>query len=138
VHAVHVVGESSWHSNVEPVFVAVKEKLGLAELLGDAGADVIVVSGGVESIVQVKDAGVGSTFPAASTAATLNVCGPAASPVYGCGLVQVAAAAVSSWHWKVAPLSGDVKANEALVELVVADGDEVMVVSGAVASTVQL
>ena len=58
---------------------------GSAVVLGSPiGPLVIVVSGGgvvAVAIVHVRDAGVGSTFPATSTARTSNVCVPTASPL---------------------------------------------------------
>jgi hypothetical protein len=57
-------------------------------LVGFPGFAVIVVSGGVTSIVQVLLAGVGSVLPSGSVARTWNVCEPAASPLYVRGLVH--------------------------------------------------
>ena len=57
------------HSNVEPPSLAVKEKLGSPELVGSFGCAVIVVFGGVVSIVNVRLDGL-SLFAAASTART--------------------------------------------------------------------
>jgi hypothetical protein len=72
---------SSRHSNVEPPWVALKEKLAFAEPLGSLGCAVIVVSGAVVSIVQVKLAGEASVLPAVSVARTSKVCEPSARPV---------------------------------------------------------
>ena len=63
--------------------VAVKENDALVLVVLAGGEDVIVVSGGgavAVEIVHVRVAGVGSTFPATSTARTSNVCVPTASP----------------------------------------------------------
>ena len=70
---------SRLHWKVEPDSLEEKLKLGLVELLGFAGLDVIVVSGGVVSIVHVYVAAT-PTFPIASVARTANVWLPAASP----------------------------------------------------------
>jgi hypothetical protein len=50
------------------------------------------------------------------------------------GVVQLAHAAESSWHWNVDPPSLAVKANVGVLSLVVSVGPEVIVVSGAVVS----
>ena len=71
VHAVNPPA-SSWHSNV-PVFVDVKVNDADVLDVGFDGCNVMVVLGAKVSIVQVNDAGVGSTFPAASIARTWNV-----------------------------------------------------------------
>ena len=70
---------SRLHWKVDPDSLDEKLKLGLVELLGFAGVDVIVVSGGVVSIVHVYVAAT-PTFPIASVARTANVWLPAASP----------------------------------------------------------
>ena len=67
----------------------------------------IVVSGVVGMTVHDRESGVGSWFPAASTARTENVCPVGASPEYDLGLVQAANAAPSSEHWNVAPGSSE-------------------------------
>ena len=71
---------SRLHAKVEPDSVAVK--LNEAELLltEPEGPAVIVVSGAMVSLVQVRLAGVASTFPAASVARTWKVCDPLAKP----------------------------------------------------------
>ncbi len=45
------------------------------------GPLVMVVSGGMVSIVKLRVAGVASVFPAASIARTENVCAPSARPL---------------------------------------------------------
>ena len=55
---------SSLHAKVLLAFVAVKLKLALVPFVGAGGLAVMVVSGAVVSIVQVKLAGVGSVLPA--------------------------------------------------------------------------
>ena len=67
---------SSWHSKLAtPVPASVPLKLNDAEVLlvGFDGLLLIVVFGAVASMVQVKEAGVGSTLPAPSIARTWNV-----------------------------------------------------------------
>ena len=66
---------------MEPASVDVKLKLADVELLTAGGADVIVVSGAVRSIVHVWLAGLASVFPAGSVARTWNVWLPAVKPV---------------------------------------------------------
>ena len=46
---------SSAHWKLDPASLEVKEKLGEVELVGLAGPEVIVVSGGVRSIVQLNE-----------------------------------------------------------------------------------
>ena len=58
--------------------------------------------GGGSVAYQLRFSGVGSTFPAASTAATSNVCQPTARPVYRVGETQSEEAAPSSEQRKVA------------------------------------
>ena len=75
---VQVVTEppSSWHLNVDPDSLDVNENEAAASVDGSGGELVIVVSGGVRSICQLKVAGVGSVCAAASVACTENVCSP--------------------------------------------------------------
>ena len=68
------------HSYVAGDWLEPKPKVGVVLELGSAGVSGMVVSGAVVSTVQVCVAGVGSAFPAASTARTLNVCEPSARP----------------------------------------------------------
>src|SRR6266571_2065552 len=77
-------------------------------------------------------------LPTASTALTEKVWEPSARPESACGDVHVAYVPVSSWHWKLDPVSLDVK--EKLAELDVEGfvGFDVIVVSGATVSFVQL
>ena len=51
----------------------------------NAGSRASVSSGGLALMVQVKLAGVGSTFPAESMARTSKVCAPSERPLKGCG-----------------------------------------------------
>src|SRR5215212_7616645 len=91
-----------------------------------AGATVVTV-GAVASTVQVRAAGVGSTLPAASFARTSKVWLPAARLAYALGEAQLAQAAPSSRHSKVAPDWLAEKANVAVVWLVGLGGAEEIV-----------
>ncbi len=71
---------STRHWNVEPASVAVKVNVGVLSLPG-LSTGVSDVSGATVSTVQVREAGVASTLPAASVARTSNVWEPWASPV---------------------------------------------------------
>ena len=64
---------SSLHSKVLPALVAVKLKVALVLLVRAGGFAVMVVSGAVVSMVQLKLAGVASMFPAGSIARTWKV-----------------------------------------------------------------
>jgi adenine deaminase len=72
---------SSLHSKVLLASVDVKLKLALVLLVVAAGLAVIVVSGAVVSMVQVKLAGVASVLPTASVARTWKVWLPTARAV---------------------------------------------------------
>ena len=76
-------------------------------------------------------------MPSASVALTEKVWEPSASLVNDWGEVHAAHAASSSLHSKLAPAS-ELKEKSAEVEVVSAAGWEVMVVFGAVVSTLQL
>ena len=58
------------------------------ELPSPSVAESMLVSGGVVSTVHFHKAGVGSSFPTASTAATVNMYVPSARSLYVLGLVQ--------------------------------------------------
>jgi hypothetical protein len=73
---------SSLHSNVDPASVDVKLKPAAVWFVGFAGPAVMVVFGGVRSIVQLYVAGVGSAFPTASSARTRKVRAPSERPLY--------------------------------------------------------
>ena len=96
VHAVNAAVFSR-HSNVAPA----------SELNVNTGGPPAsnVVCGAVVSIVNVRLAGVGSTFPAASRARTSNVYVPSASAPTLCGEVQDANAADPKRHSNDAPAS---------------------------------
>ena len=58
------------------------------ELSSPSVAESMLVSGGVVSTVHVNESGSGSSFPAKSTAATVNMYVPSARSLYVLGLVQ--------------------------------------------------
>src|SRR5438128_10472786 len=89
-------------------------------------------------MVHVKLAGVASTLPAGSVARTWKVWRPSASALLLCGLVQAAKAAPSSLHSKVLPALVAVKLKLALVLFVTRRSSDLIVVSGAVVSMVQV
>ena len=105
-------------------------------LVKAAGPEVITVCGGVVSTFQRWTAGEESTLPARSPASTSNVCSPSARPASSRGEAQGSSSPPSRRQRKVAAESGDEKAIVALERRVAADGPEVIVVSGAVASCV--
>src|SRR5207244_8717992 len=126
---------SSLHSKLALLSGELKLMLGAAVL--SAGPLPMIVSGAVRSTVQLTVAGVASMLPAASLARTWKVCVLASTrPLKLVGLVQAAKAAASSLHSKLAPLSGELKLM--LGELVLLSGAVLMIVSGAVRSTVQV
>ena len=130
VHAVHAP-VSTMHSNVEPSSVAVKSNSTFTELSTVGGFLVIVVSGGVRSTVHDAVAGVRSTLPARSVAATENVCAPSATGISN-GDVHGCAVAPSIAHANVELSSVEVNSKCAVALLVSAGGCAVIVVSGAV------
>ena len=79
----------------------------------------------------------GELLPAWSVATTVKVCSPSARPVYAAGLSQPAYSAWSRAHWKPASSSA-VNANSASADLLSLGGEAVMVVAGAVVSTVHV
>src|SRR4051794_2630348 len=64
---------STRHSNVEPASDEWNVNAGVAVLSSAGGAESIVVSGAVRSIVHVKEAGLASVLPAGSVARTSKV-----------------------------------------------------------------
>ena len=98
----------------------------------------MVAVGGVVSIVKFTVAGVASVLPAASRARTRNECTPSPRPVAGYGLVAVTKAALSTLIYNVLFASEDEKAKSAEFTIELLAGPEVMVVSGATESTVQV
>ncbi len=91
---------SSWHSNA-PASVEVKANCTSALLSSAGGMSTSAVSGGVRSVVQVADAGVASVLPAASVAATVNVCAPSVAIGSSSGDAQGVTATPSSVHANV-------------------------------------
>src|SRR5918999_1530883 len=102
-----------------------------------AGPALMVVSGGVVSMVQVTLAGVTSVLPSASVARTEKGCSPSARPVSSTGEGHAAYPAPSSEHSKVAPASAE-KLMIAEVLFVAPDGPASIVVTGAAVSTVHV
>jgi hypothetical protein len=84
--------------------------------------------------LQVRDAGVWSTFPEESIARTRTSCEPTVKPVYWCGDAQPVHVPPSREHWKLEPASLEENVNVALVLEVEPDGPVSIVVSGAVVS----
>ncbi len=104
-----------------------------------AGPDSIDVSGAWVSEVQVRSAGVASTFPAASRARTAKVWDPCPSPVRVRGEVQTVHWAAPSRRHSSVPASEELKVKVAEVEATVPDGpDPAIVVVGACVSTVHV
>ena len=109
--------------------------------LGSDGLVSIVVSGGVVSIVQLNEAGVGSALPTPSIARTWKVWSPSESPAYSFGLVQAAKLPSSSLHSKLAtslPASVPLKLKLAEPLALGSSGLVSIVVLGAVVSIVQV
>jgi hypothetical protein len=139
VHAVHAP-ESSEHWKLEPLSLELKSKLALVEVVVPDGPEEIVVSGAVLSTggagaatVQLRLAGEVSVLPAASVARTAKVWDPTAT-MRASGGAQVPQAPESSEHWKLEPLSLEVKAKLTLVRVVVPKGPETILVWGAAVS----
>jgi hypothetical protein len=103
-------------------------------LVCGGGAEVIVVRGGVVSIVKARVAGVASRLPAGSVARTLTVWLPAASAAVVHGLAQVAHEALSTRHAKVEPAWSALNEKVGVVSSVGPLGPAVIAVSGAVVS----
>jgi hypothetical protein len=138
VHGSHVP-PSSLHSNVEPVSEELNVKVGVVLPDGLAGLESIVVFGAVVSSVHVDAAGDASVLPAASVARTSKVWLP--SPSAGeivSGLVHADQLRPSMRHWKVEPVSEELKLKSGVVSFDGSAGPESIVVSGAVLSTRRL
>ena len=125
------------HSNV-PGSDAVNVNCGVVTLIVPVGPDSIVVSGAAVSIVNIREAGVGSTLPAASVARTVNACVPSASVPRFRGDEHGWNVPVSSRHSNVDPDSLAENVNTGALLLVVPVGPVLIVVSGAVVSTVKV
>ena len=98
----------------------------------------MVVSGGTVSTFHERVAGLVSILPAASVARTVNACCPSARFEWTRGEEQGVRGSPSSAHWKVTPVSFELNPKLAFAEFQTPDGPEVMVVSGAAASTVHV
>lgn len=129
---------SSLHSKRDPLSLEAKMKLAIVEVVIAAGPSVIQVSGGVVSagaaIVQVQVAGVGSMFPAASTALTSKLCAPTAKAWYVLGDSQGTKFVWSMEHRKPARSGGDgdePKVKVAEVAVMIVGGPSESWVSGA-------
>ncbi len=81
LHGSQSSSDSSEHSNDALSSAEKNWKDALAEATVPLGPWLIDAAGAVRSTVQARDAGVGSTFPAASFALTSNVYGPSGSAV---------------------------------------------------------
>jgi hypothetical protein len=90
------------------------------------------------STVKLRDAGLASTFPAASLARTSKVWLPSVKPEYDLGDEQAAQLLASRRHSNVEPDSLELNPKLAEVELTVPEGPEEMVVSGGVVSVTTL
>ena len=121
---------------VDPLMVDVKLNVAVVVVTVPEGPAVIVVSGGTTT-VQLWLAGVVSTLPAVSVAWTWKVWAPPARAVYVTGEVQALNDPASNLQAKVA-VSVAVKLKVAEVEVTVPVGPELIVVFGAVLSTVTL
>ena len=73
VHAAQVPPLPYLHWKVQGPGVQVNSKVAVVELVGLAGAEVMVVSGGLAATVQVYEAGVGSVLLKISVARTWKV-----------------------------------------------------------------
>src|SRR3954469_24910904 len=129
---------STRHSNVEPASDEWNVNAGVAVLSSAGGAESIVVSGAVRSIVHVSVAGVASVFPAGSVARTSKVWLPSASAAGGCGPGHDDHAPPSTRHSKVEPGSLALNAKLGVVLLEGLGGLVSIVVCGAVTSTVHV
>ena len=127
------------HSKLELPSEELKLKSGVVLLDGSDGLEPIVVFGAVRSTVQVWLAGVASVLPAASVARTSKVWLPAVSAgATVSGLVHDVQLPASMRHSKLEPGSVELKLKLGVVLLDGSAGLEVIVVFGAVRSTVQV
>ena len=132
---------------VEAVSVEEKAKLAVFSLCEPDHPDLLSVSRRVVSVLSVRSAGLASTLPAASLALTSKVCCPSVRALYSLGEEQalqplpavVWASVASRRHSKVALAScGEEKAKLAVRYLTRPEGPELMSVSGAAVSTVNV
>jgi hypothetical protein len=130
---------STRHSNVELPSEELKLTSGVVLLDGSAGLESRVVFGAVRSTVQVWLAGVPSVLPAASVARTSKVWLPAVSAgEIDSGLVHDVQLPLSMRHSKLEPPSEELKPKSGVVLLEGSGGLELIVVFGAVRSTVHV
>jgi hypothetical protein len=122
------------HSKVAATSFEENVKLASTILVVASGPESIVVSGG--STVQEKRAGLASKLPAAFTARTSSVCGPASTSSITCRSSQEPheAGSTSSEHSNVAAGSLETNSKTAVALTVVAGGAEWIVVSGTTAA----
>ena len=128
---------SSFLWKVTPVSLEVKLIEAVVDETLPEGAAVIVVLGREVSTVQVAVAGDASVFPAVSVARTWIVCDPCERLESARGLVALVHDPLSSFLWKVTPVSFELKVTEAVVDETLPEGAEIIVVFGTVVSTVQ-
>jgi hypothetical protein len=128
---------SSEHSKVAVASVELNVNVASALAVEDGGPELIVVFGALVSTVIDRLAGVASTWPSPSTARTRKVCAPDESVEVVNGDEQLVNAPVSTEHWNVDGVSLDENANVGVESFVGPLGPEVIVVSGAVVSTVK-
>jgi hypothetical protein len=121
-------------SFVAPTFVPVALPLVPDRAVAATKASFAGADGLGDTTVQLRDAGVPSTFPAPSVARTSKACVPSTSAEYVLGDVHAAKAPASTRHSNVDPVSVDVNSNVAVVEVTEPDGPLVIVVSGGVVS----
>ncbi len=120
---------SSLHLNEEPLSVEAKPKLAEVSVIVPVGPEETEPSGGRESTVKVRVAGVGSALPAWSTARTSKVCSPSASGAVVWGDSQLANSSASTRHSKPAPDSLE-KVKAGVGSAVGLGGSEVIAVLG--------
>lgn len=133
---------STLHWKVDPASLEVNANVAVGVVIVDpsAGPEVIVVSGGVASTVNVRVAGVGSGLPAGSVATTEKVWAPSDNGPIESGERHGAEAPPSMEHANVDPASVEPNSKVA-VETVTVDpsaGPAVIVVSGGVESATQV
>ncbi len=109
-----------------PVDVLLNEMDADCEVVGVAGCETVGAFGGVRSMVQLTVA-TRPFFAPGTTACTVNLCAPAARPVYVTGDVQAVALAPSRAQRKVALALEYVQAKVAVVVLTKAAGLVVIV-----------
>ena len=129
-----------WILAVSPGLAELNRKVASSVAMVPEGPESMTVSGAVVSTVKDLVAGVGSWFPAASSALKVAVWGPSERPVKDFGEVQSVKGSVSIRHWILAVSPGLAELNRKVASSVamVPEGPESMTVSGAVVSTVKV